>query len=232
MLFVKRLCSLLLVGFLASCTAQISSVVVDGKMVLIAPHVFVDKTMPVRQQQQFLYNLTIARQKVQRFFGAIQADPVIYTCITPACSQLFAGLGASVDARATAYNDSHIILTARALDPITLAHELTHIELHQRIGDKKVWHKIPLWFDEGLAVMVGGDPRYNEQQWYRIMGGRARTVSLNALVTEQQWINAVQQGQWPYGIARKAVQDWYNTHGHQALEALIVRMRQGQPFML
>lgn len=232
MLFVKRFCFLLLIGFLTSCTHHISSVVVDGRMVLIAPNVFVDRTMSVRQQQQFLYNLSIARQKVQRFFGSIQANPVIYACITPACTRLFAGLGTHVDARATAYDDSHIVLTARALDHITISHELTHIELHKRIGNKQAWYRIPFWFDEGLAVLVGGDPRYDEQQWYRIMGGNTNTVALNNLVTEQQWVYAVRQGQWPYGIARKAVQDWYNANGHQALEALILRMRQGQPFTL
>jgi len=45
-------------------------------------------------------------------------------------------------------------------------------------------------------------------------------------------MQAVQQGRWPYGVARKAVHEWYAARGHQALEALILRMKQGEGFSL
>lgn len=237
MRIVKYLSSLLIISWLTSCTHTISSDAVNEKMLLIAPHVFVDKTMPSTRQQHFLNNLQIARQKIQRFFGAVTANPTVYACITPSCYHLFGG----VKAKAKTYGDSQVLLTAEGLDHITLTHELAHIELHKRIGDKQAWHKIPMWFDEGLAVLIAEDPYYHPAQWQQMIAYNAKmnalnTLStrreLNKLVTERQWISAVQQGQRPYGTAHKAVQNWYSTHGHQALEALILHMKQGKDFKL
>ena len=225
---VKLLFSFLIVNLLVSCSSSVSLVAVNEKMVLIAPNVFADKAMSIVQQQQFLSTLQTARRKIQLFFGSIEANPTVYVCITLSCARIFGG----VKAKAKAYGASKILLTAEGLDNTTITHELAHIELHKRIGSQQAWHKIPMWFDEGLAVLVCEDVRYHEMHWQRMTNNGSNAVALDDLVTNQQWIQAVQQGRWPYGIARKAVHEWYTARGHQALEALILRMKRGERFSL
>jgi len=225
---VKLLFSFLVISLLVSCTNTVSLVAVNEKMALIAPNVFADKAMPIAQQQQFLHRLQVSREKIQHFFGSIEANPTIYACVTPACARIFGG----VKAKAKAYGASKILLTAEGLDNTTIIHELAHIELHKRIGSKQAWHKIPMWFDEGLAVLICEDARYHEVHWQRMTNNGNNVVALDDLVTERQWMQAVQQGKWPYGVARKAVQEWYAARGHQALETLILRMKQGKGFSL
>ncbi len=228
MRIVKLFFSFLISGLLISCSHTVSLVAVNEKMVLIAPNVFADKTMPNVQQQQLLATLRMARGVIQQFFGSIEANPTVYVCITPSCAGIFGG----VKAKAKAYGASKILLTAEGLDSITIIHELAHIELHKRIGSQQAWHKIPMWFDEGLAVLICDDARYGETQWQKMTSTGFNAIALDDLVTDQQWIHAVQQGKWPYGIARKAVYEWYAARGHQALEALILRMKQGKGFSL
>ena len=228
MRIVKLFFSFLVINLLVSCSSPVSLVAVNEKMRLIAPNVFVDKTMSMVQQQQFLYTLQAARGKIQQFFGSIEANPMVYVCITPSCAGIFSG----AKAKAKAYGASKILLTAEGLDSTTIIHELAHIELHKRIGSQQAWHNIPMWFDEGLAVLICDDARYDETQWQKMTNTGFNAIALDGLVTDQQWIEAVQQGKWPYGVARKAVHEWYVARGHQALEALILRMKQGKGFSL
>jgi hypothetical protein len=228
MRIVKLLFSFLIISLLVSCSNTVSLVAVNEKMVLIAPNVFADKAMPIVEQQLFLSRLQAARGKIQQFFGSVEANPTVYACVTPSCARIFGG----VKAKAKAYGASKILLTAEGLDSTTIIHELAHIELHKRIGSQQSWHKIPMWFDEGLAVLICDDARYHEMHWQRMTNNGSNAVALDDLVTDRQWIQAVQQGKWPYGVARKAVQEWYVARGHQALEALILRMKQGEGFSL
>lgn len=189
-------------------------------MLCIAPNIYVDKLMPKPQQQQLLQTVKASRKAVRDFFGTVDANPTIYACSTISCAQAFGG----VSAKAKAIGDSKVLLSKKGLDSTTLTHELAHIELHKRIGDKKAWHKIPMWFDEGLAVMVCKDKRYTEN--------KEKSISLDKLVTQRQWIDAVKQGKQPYAIAKQGVQEWYHINGHQALDDLIGRMKKGENFSL
>jgi hypothetical protein len=51
-----------------------------------------------------------------------------------------------------------VMLSPRGIDAVIAAHELAHVELHERLGSHA--GHVPQWFDEGLAVLVSDDPRY------------------------------------------------------------------------
>src|SRR5438477_353568 len=51
-----------------------------------------------------------------------------------------------------------IVLSPHVRDGVAITHELTHVELHNRLGPKMF--AVPAWFDEGLAVNVSDDPHY------------------------------------------------------------------------
>jgi hypothetical protein len=97
-----------------------------------------------------------ARQRVRDFYRELHSNPRILICLQDSCYSRFGG-----KSRGMALLDQALFLSPEGDDPVIAAHELSHIELHHRIGLEKTMMKaIPQWFDEGLAVYVSDDPRY------------------------------------------------------------------------
>jgi len=185
----------------------------------IAPNVYVDSKMSAQQRQQFLQTVKEAKIEISRFFGGMQSSPDIYACSTKECFARFGG----VSAKAKSIDDKKVLLSLRGLDKTTLIHELAHVELHKRLGKPQLWNKVPMWFDEGLAVLVCKDQRYEKE---------VALLPLNELTSQEQWIDAVRSNKPAYNIARQAVSVWYEKVGVQGLHALIIDMQQGNDFAL
>ena len=101
--------------------------------------------------------ITEARARVAAYYGAFERQPVLLICQSDTCH----GRLGSGGARAVTYGAQFIYVSPRGLQPEILAHEFSHIALHARVG---LWGlltgAIPVWFDEGLAVLVSQDQRY------------------------------------------------------------------------
>ena len=67
-----------------------------------------------------------------------------------ASEQCYVEHGGGTD-KGRAYGESMLLLSPRGLNAVITSHELTHIELHHRIGALRSWRAIPAWFDEGLS---------------------------------------------------------------------------------
>jgi len=186
-------------------------------MVRIAPNIYVDPEMSATKHQQFLQVVKQSKSSISSFFGGMQSNPGIYACTTKPCFRKFGG----IPAKAKAIGDDKVLLSLEALNKVTLTHELAHVELHKRLGSAHVWNKVPMWFDEGLAVLACKDPEYSKP---------VKRMSLNKLTTQNQWVSAV-RGRIPaYNIARQAVQKWYNTAGSRGLQTMIGHMKRGESF--
>ena len=224
---MRHLFLLLLIasGILAGCsstpvhTASSKSHHNKKGMSCIAPNVYVDSSMSMQQRQVFLQTVQQSRTEIARFFGKVLSSPDIFACASKACFRRFGG----IPARAKAIGDKKVILSERGLDKVTLTHELAHVELHKRLGSPHVWNKIPMWFDEGLAVMVCKDPRYYKE---------VQPMPLKKLVSQDQWVNAIRHNQPAYSVSRQAVETWYKGVGTQGLREMIRRMKQGKAFSL
>jgi hypothetical protein len=91
------------------------------------------------------------------FYGWVEATPRIFVCGSDACDVRMGFMGG----KARAYGSTFILVYSEGRSPEFFAHELSHIELHQRIGLRLTLSgAIPAWFDEGLAALVSNDPRY------------------------------------------------------------------------
>ena len=120
------------------------------------------------------------------------------------------------------------MLPPRGLNEVIISHELTHIELHSRVGVLRSWRSIPSWFDEGLAVLVSQDPRYTEEGWLRATenGRKApKLEEIGKLLDRSEWLMS-------YGTARREVGAWYERAGRSGLERLIEEVRRGGDFNL
>ena len=221
-------------GLLAACShtpsnkkdAEMASSTYNGAqkvMKCIGPNLYVDSAMSKQQQQQFLTTVEQSRSEISRFFGGMQSFPKIYACASKKCFRRFGG----ISAKAKSIDDNTVILSKKGLDKITLSHELAHVELHKRLGSPHVWNKVPMWFDEGLAVMACNDPKYRNQN---SPISDKQSIKLNELVTQNQWVSAVRGKKPAYSIARKAVENWYRSAGKKGLQDMILRMKKGETF--
>jgi hypothetical protein len=121
---------------------------------------FVDRQMPVHARKELIDSIVEAEAMVSAFFGQRSRRPTILACSSDVCDRLLGGGGA----RAITYSSfgfSVLRLSPKGLNTTIAAHELSHVEVHARIGAlAQMRGVVPAWFDEGLAVLVSEDKRY------------------------------------------------------------------------
>ena len=188
----------------------------------ISEGVYVDDQMSPAQRQEFLKTLSLSKERVSAFFGSIEASSKVFACSTEECFVSHGG----VTAKGKAYGDSMLLLSPRGLDAVIASHELTHIELHGRVGAFRSWRAIPSWFDEGLAVLVSEDPRYTEDAWLKATDNGCNAPKLENIG------EMLGKGDWllSYGTARREVGAWYLHAGRAGLERLIAEVKNGSDF--
>lgn len=190
----------------------------------IGENVYVNDQMSPSQRQGFLRTLDLAKSRVSSFFGGIEGAPKVFACSTEECFVSHGG----VTAKGKAYGDSMVLLSPRGLGVVMIAHELSHIELHNRVGVFRSWREIPVWFDEGLAVLVSEDPRYTESAWLQATDNGRNAPELKAIgkatpFGDDNW-------QLSYGTSRRAVGEWYLHAGRAGLAHLITEVKNGKDF--
>ena len=149
----------------------------------IAPDVYVNSDMSITQQKELLIQIPKAKIYVENIWGKVESKPIIYACSTKACAK---SLG--IEARGyQIYN--HIALSPKALTKEIISHEWSHSELYKKVDGYFNWTEIPMWFDEGVAVIVSHDPRHDEKLWEKIQNENIEYPSVNELITISQWIN-------------------------------------------
>lgn len=98
--------------------------------------------------------------------------------------------------------DRAVMLSPRGIDVAIAAHEMSHVELHERLG--RAPEQVPRWFDEGFAVLVADDRRYLAPAG---TGDRCLVGPDGPLpVTLEQWLGAASAR--TYGMAACAVSRW------------------------
>lgn len=124
------------------------------------PRLIVDRGMPPRMRDALSAHVGEAESRVRRFYGRFDLAPIIVACSTDECDRRMGGRGALAS---TSTTPLAIItrVSPRGQTPTILAHEFSLVELHRRIG----WWRLvngamPVWFDEGVAVIVSDDGRY------------------------------------------------------------------------
>lgn len=128
-----------------------------------------------RAQATTLYRGAVAF--VQTRIGAMETTPRAIFCSTRECAEKF-GMG-----RRNAYNvgTGALVIGDRGWYPFFVRHELIHHLQNERLGSFRCWLFKPVWFREGMAYSLSGDPRrplvqplegYRSEfeAWYRQVG--------------------------------------------------------------
>ncbi len=177
----------------------------------LGDRIFVEPGLSPEQRLATKATIEAARDRVRDFYGSLSGDPRILLCATQACYGRFGG-----GSRGMALLDRALFLSPRGADIVIAAHELSHIELHSRLGLMKTLSKaIPQWFDEG-AVVVSDDPRYLTAS---SRGDRCRVEPDGDMPSARTaWIETAQSADL-YAKAACRVNRWIVSHGGPAAVA-------------
>lgn len=158
-----RLSRLTAIIFAAFFTALVAGLAGEGvaqgipsrrAMVQIQPGLWVDQAATGADQQAIGRRIAAAAAQVRKRLGTVAAVEW-WICTTRACDQRNA-----MAARGMTWGASVITLNAAgARDGGAYTHELSHATLHAALPMGGLFSKaLPLWFDEGVAVLVSGEP--------------------------------------------------------------------------
>jgi hypothetical protein len=174
----------------------------------IQTRVIVDAGMPPATREKLIQNIGSGTSVVRAFYGSLGREPFVVACSTEACDRDMGGRGARADTLSTPFA-TVLRVSPRGIDPTIMAHEMSHVELHRRVG---IWTflagAVPAWFDEGVAVVVSNDTRYlkdgqtadqrcmrttdrelpSSGQAWGIMAGKDRTIYADAACDVLRWM--------------------------------------------
>ncbi|HTV31954.1 MAG TPA: hypothetical protein VME69_02470 [Methylocella sp.] len=188
--------------------------------------VYVEPTMPKPMREKLRQSLQEGVAKVVAYYGGLHSSPIVLACASESCWQRLGGSGA----QGISYASFGIRLSPQGIDPVIIAHEYSHIELHQHIGLLNfTTGTIPAWFDEGLAVIVSDDPRYSK---VKTATDRCEaTLSGDLPEGQMAWTRAAGTEHDLYARARCRVARWMNANGGKAAAlTLIQKVAEGVAF--
>lgn len=191
----------------------------------VSGQVYVEDGMTPQEQAAVLHTVAEARDRLRGFYGTTESDPEIFVCGDDDCYRRIGG-GRS---RGMALLDLALFLSPQGTTVTIASHEMSHIELHSRIGLIKTFRRdVPQWFDEGVAVLVSNDGRY-----LRTTSAPDRCLvepdgSLPA--TRSAWIESAATADL-YAKAACRVSRWIAGHGGAlAVSRLLANVAAGETF--
>ncbi|WP_220498868.1 hypothetical protein [Microbispora sp. H10949] len=204
----------------------------------LAGDVYAEQGLPPYRKRQVVSAVEEAERRVRDFYGDRRAAPRILACLSDRCYRRIGGGGE----RGVAVLNRAVMLSPSGVDPVIASHEMSHVELHARLDSGA---KVPQWFDEGLAVLVSGDPRYLAPETApgaepdTAPGTAPGTAADRCLVstdaplpaTLDAWLRAAGADRTTYARAACRVSRWVAANGgpHVVLD-LVRRLDAGETF--
>jgi hypothetical protein len=206
----------------------------------LAPNLYADSTYTPNKYAQLTAAMRKAKQQTATFFGEQRApDPDVIFCKKQDCARYFAGDSmrgkalkpgsAGTGGHYIAPRPTLVIVMQGRYAALELAHEMNHIEVHARSGDKS----LPSWFLEGLATYVSSQPNCTQGT------KRASTTSdsthhlAEMEKTKTPWVaytNDPTKSHASYCQAASEVEQWIKRNGKPALIKLLDRVKAGEAF--
>lgn len=206
----------------------------ENGLVEIAPRVYVSAEKSDELQKKLLVSLASAKGQIIEIYGSVISNPNVYAFYDREHFESFNGFG---DGRAVfSFGNSGIMLIPKSIIPEAIAHEWSHNELLARVGRSGL-RTIPVWFNEGLAVITSKLPRHSEEVWAELKQDGVDLPKIGELETIDQWIAANrktyenQKGRnVVYTAAGHEVRAWFKQVGQAGLLELLDVVKAGGNF--
>jgi hypothetical protein len=223
---------ILLVGCSALKEAKLKQPTWFG-MEAISPNIYVSKAVTETQREQLMLSMQQAKSRVNEIYGNVVSSPVVYACADRNCYKSFNGYG-----NGRAVGASGILLISESLTPEVISHEWSHVELYVRMGRIR-YGKFPMWFHEGLAVVVSKLTRHSDEALRQARQlGIPIPKDIKMLGEQKVWNSALKQYHNDKGInvmyaaAGHEVREWLRHAGTSGLQQLIDDVNAGEDFSM
>lgn len=166
--------------------------------------VFVSPDIGSLQLKNIRKIISASEMRVDSFYSGKKSRPVIIVCSNAQeyekyCSST-EGAGCSLG---TPWGSTFVVLNAEGVNVDVISHEMSHIELLERLGWWKIITQVPQWFNEGVALMldkrfvnnpdvIGRYLDYSDEWLYYTRGGQ-EILELEHLGSVREFFNGNQQ---------------------------------------
>ena len=206
--------------------------------------IYVNPEMKKEKREEIILLYQKSRLRIDSIFGNTESKPFILVGTTNEVMQLFGNTDNPTQVKTGMTHltpfGAYIILSPEGTNIDVLSHELSHAELMQRLGWQTRRKKIPIWFDEGLAMLV--DKRFEywkelHSDWKKLTDIETKNsifpnhykkdnkdrFSLQNLQTTEQFFT--EDAQVHYFLAQEEVSRWYRKEGQQGILELIDKLK-------
>lgn len=195
----------------------------------INQNIYFTKDLPLSYTNAIIAKYNDATNRVQKIFGSVTADFKVLVFSDQKQFQKF-GMGSPL---ASAYYFTVLIKTnSFSIYPNVLAHEFAHAEIFSRIGIVNQ-QKLPRWFDEGLAEVVG----FTNAERFTRSYLTERQKKYNLYPTLDDLRNNRGFNEYSkidpalgYTTAYLEVSNWYQGVGQRGLISLLSKLKEGEAF--
>jgi len=119
---------------------------------MIAPNTFVSASFNFAHKDELLSKITLGKSRVNSTFGQMISNPKVVITTNESEASDF-GSNKYGNALLTPLGQC-IVFGPEGQNIDVIAHEYTHAEVHHRVGWLKHLLNVPIWFNEGVALLV------------------------------------------------------------------------------
>ena len=196
---------------------------------MAADGLYVQSSMSAAERQRVITTVTAARAQAGQFYGSLLHQPRILVCGDDACYRRLGGMpGTAVGSMGSSVLE---VSPLGSQQQVFITSGLSSAELYGRVGFWKFNQgAVPMWFDQGLAVVVANDPAYILPPGH---GDRCKAGSFPDMpATPSEWQDELQQeGNVLYAQSACKVSMWMMENGgSKGVTALLDKVALGQDF--
>ena len=172
-----------------------------------------------------------AKERDTAFFGRLKyTDDIVFIICDD--NKILKKLGGENDTITVNFplRKSYISVSDEYLNVDTLAHELTHAELHSRLSARAM-ENIPAWFDEGVATQNDYRRKYSREAWNERTDNGKNRIALEDMDTLSDFYEGSPSDIYlKYLNAKYEISGWIDKHHQKGLLELIDRLNSGESF--
>ena len=189
--------------------------------------IYFPKGLSYEQKAELKNLIILAENRVAKFWGEKKTDPKFIFCNTQELYQKF-GSHYPSPAAAIMHIGSYVVISNDGVDLDIISHELSHTELFERIGAWNRTFKIPVWFDEGLAMQVDHRSYYSLDTLKVLSNGFQSLPDVKSMDNYSQFGSGTREEvMMNYRAAKYEVAKWYSP---EKLDSFIDAINEGNSF--
>jgi hypothetical protein len=206
---------------------QTRSILIDYSSFKKAGSLYFNANTPKNKIDTVQLLIQSASARVADFWGQKTCNPKFIYCETEADFKKF-GSPMPVPALTHVKFDAYIVISNEGAEADIIAHEISHVELYNRIGFYNYTIKIPTWFDEGLAMQNDYRNYYSEDTLKLKTDNFKKMPDVKQLKNGKLFHKGTNgQVKLNYMAARHEVKNW---NSKEKLELLIKDLNSGKSF--